>query len=365
MLFQQTLKRVKKMKKYQNRIEESAKETLISCLSSVPFLRIDQISKKSDPDTFQEFDLVTKVELADGVMTLIAAVKSSGQPRFARGAVNQILRFKEKIPDSYFVFIAPYISPRSAEICKSEGIGYLDLSGNCLLSFDKIYIEKTDYPNRFKEKRELKSLYAPKAERILRALLCNPGKKWKIKELAAEGNVSLGQASNIKKILYDQEFIAGRRGGFRLREPATILRDWAENYNYRKNNIQELYSLKMVADVENTITDYCNKKQIRCALTGFSGAARIEPAVRYKKAMVYADLLTEDDFSEMSLKPVKSGGNLLLFSPYDEGVFYRSFRINGVQIVSEIQLYLDLQGFRGRGEEAAEALYSRIMEKPW
>jgi len=353
------------MKKYQDRIEESAKETLLSCLSSVPFLRIVEIPKMSNLNNFQEFDLVTKIELADGVMTLIAEVKSSGQPRFARDAVNQILRFKEKIPDAYFVFIAPYISPKAAEICKSEGIGYLDLSGNCILSFDKVFIEKTDYPNQFKEKRELKSLYTPKAERILRVLLCNPGKKWKIKELAVESNVSLGQASNIKKILYDQEFITGRRGGFRLREPATILRDWAENYNYRKNNIQELYSLKRVTDVENTLADYCNRKQIRCAFTGFSGAARIEPAVRYKKAMVYADLLTEEDFSKMSLKPVKSGGNLLLFSPYDEGVFYRSFRVNGFQVVSEIQLYLDLQGFRGRGEEAAEALYTRIVEKPW
>ena len=353
------------MKKYQDRIEESAKEALLSCLSRVPFLRVVEIPTKSNLKNFQEFDVVIKIELADGVMTLIAEVKNSGQPRLAHDAVNQILRFKEKIPGAYFVFIAPYISPRAAEICKSEGIGYLDLSGNCLLSFDKIFIEKTDYPNQFKEKRELKSLYSPKAERILRVLLCNPGKKWKIKELAVESNVSLGQASNIKKILYDQEFITGRRGGFRLREPATLLRDWAENYNYRKNNIQELYSLKRVTDVENTLADYCNRKQIRCALTGFSGAARIEPAVRYKKAMVYVDLLTEDDFSEMSLKPVKSGGNLLLFSPYDEGVFYRSFRVNEFQVVSEIQLYLDLQGFRGRGEEAAEALYTRIMEKPW
>ena len=40
-------------------------------------------------------------------------------------------------------------------------------------------------------KRDLKSQYAPKAERLLRVLLCNPGKKWKIKELALESAVSL------------------------------------------------------------------------------------------------------------------------------------------------------------------------------
>jgi len=298
-------------------------------------------------------------------MQLIAEVKRSGQPRLAREAVNQMLRFKDKVSDAYFVFIAPYISPKAAEICQSEGIGYLDLSGNCLLTFDKIFIQKKDYPNQFKEKRDLKSLYAPKAERLLRVLLCNPGKKWKIKELAVESGVSLGQASNVKRVLFDREFISGERGGFGLKQPVALLREWAENYDYRKNEVQEFYSLKDVTDIENTLAAYCDKRKIKYALTGFSGAARIKPAVRYKKAMVYTDNLSEEAFLELSLKAVKSGGNLLLFTPYDDGVFYGSSKVNEVQVASEVQLYVDLQGFRGRGEEAAKALYERIVEKAW
>ena len=177
------------------------------------------------------------------------------------------------------------------------------------------------FQHQFKEKRDLKSLYAPKAERLLRVLLCNPGKKWKIKELADESGVSLGQASNVKKVLFDRELISWERGGFSLKEPAALLREWAENYNYRKNEVQEFYSLKSVTDIENALAAYCNNSSIKYALTGFSGAARIAPAVRYKKAMVYAADLAEEAFSELSLKAVKSGGNLLLFIPYDDGVF--------------------------------------------
>jgi outer membrane receptor protein involved in Fe transport len=120
-------------------------------------------------------------------------------------------------------------------------------------SFDKVFMQKTDYPNRFKEKRDLKSLYAPKAERILRVLLCNPGKKWKIKELAVESGVSLGQASNVKRILFDRELISGKRGEFSLTDPLTLLGEWAENYDYRKNVVQEFYSLKSVTDIENDL----------------------------------------------------------------------------------------------------------------
>jgi len=350
------------MKKSENNIINSAKAALLSCLSKIPFLKIIDIQKEcGEKDTIADLSVI--IELPDGVMQLIAEVKSSGQPRLAREAVNQMLRYKDKISETYFVFIAPYISPRAADICLSEGIGYLDLSGNCLLSFDKVFIQKKDYPNQFKEKRVLKSLYAPKAERLLRALLCNPGKKWKIKELADESGVSLGQASNVKKVLFDRELISGEWGGFSLIEPAALLREWAENYEYRKNKVQEYYSLKSVIDIENALAAYCNNRKIKYALTGFSGAARITPAVRYKKAMVYATDLAEEAFSELSLKAVKSGGNLLLLGPYDDGVFYGSSKVSEVLVASEIQLYLDLQGFRGRGEEAAEALYERIVEK--
>lgn len=353
------------MKKYENNIEKSAKAALLSCLSKIPFLKVIAVSEASIEKTFQPFDIKAKVKVSDKAISLIAEVKHSGQPRLAREAVNQMLRYKDKVPDAYFVFIAPYISPKAAEICESEGVGYLDLSGNCLLSFDKIFIQQKDYPNLFKEKRDLKSLYAPKAERLLRVLLCNPGKKWKIKDLAVESGVSLGQASNVKRVLFDRELISGVRAGFSLKEPAALLREWAENYDYRKNEVQEFYSLKSVTDIENALAAYCNNRKIKYALTGFSGAARLTPAVRYKKAMVYAADLAEDAFSELSLKAVKSGGNLLLFTPYDDGVFYGSSEVNEIQVASEIQLYIDLQGFRGRGEEAAEVLYERIVEKAW
>jgi len=352
------------MKKNEKDLEKSAEVALLSCLSKIPFLKAIDIKKEyGEKDMIA--DLSAKIELPGGTIQLIAEVKSSGQPRFAREAVNQMLRHKNKVADTYFVFIAPYISSKTAEICQSEGVGYLDLSGNCLLSFDKIFIEKKDFPNQFKEKRNLKSLYAPKAERLLRVLLCNPGKKWKIKELANESSVSLGQASNVKKILFDCEFISGERGGFSLKEPASLLREWAKNYNYRKNEVREFYSLKSVTDIENALADYCNNRKIKYALTGFSGAVRVKPAVRYNKAMAYVTNLGEDAFTTLSLKSVKSGGNLLLFTPYDDGVFYGSSKMNEIQIVSEIQLYLDLQGFRGRGEEAAEVLYERIVEKAW
>lgn len=350
--------------KYHEMNVETAKAALLSCLANVPFLEVID-----DRDAFFTSDiqvhLAVNIQLPGRSVQLIAEIKNSGQPRLAREAVNQILRYRSKIPDAYFIFVAPYISQKSTEICRSEEVGYLDLSGNCLLSFDNIFIERKDHPNQFKEKRALKSLYTPKAERIIRVLLCNPGKKWHVKALAAESGVSLGQTSNVKRALEDREILSGKRGGFSLEEPGLILREWTENYDYRKNSLQETYSLMNATDIERAFAAYCGKNNTRYALTGFSGAARVEPAVRYNRAMIYAVDLPEQAFSELSLKAVDSGGNLLLFTPYDDGVFYGSTEIDGAQVVSNIQLYLDLVGFRGRGEDAAEILLERTIEKAW
>src|SRR4030042_2058196 len=74
-------------------------------------------------------------------------------------------------PDAYSIFMAPYISPQAAEICLKDGVGYIDFAGNSYLSFGQVYIEQTGRPNPFKTKRDLTSLYSPKAARVLRVLM--------------------------------------------------------------------------------------------------------------------------------------------------------------------------------------------------
>jgi len=49
-------------------------------------------------------------------------------------------------------------------------------------------------------------------------------------------------------------------------------------------------------------------------------------------------------------------GNVHLLRPYDEGVFYRSRTIQGLVVVGDIQLYLDLYSDPARGRERAQRL---------
>lgn len=339
-------------------IEATAQSTLRGILEKIPFLKIVSIEREK-----KGVDLLVNLAVNNEKQVLIVEVKNNGQPRMAREAVNQLIRYRDSYPNAYFVFMAPYISPQAAGICLNDGVGYIDYAGNCYLSFGQVYIEQTGRPNPFKTRRDLTSLYSPKASRVLRVLMNNPGKTWKIQNLANEARVSLGQVANVKKLLVDREWIT-KQNGFSLNEPWMLLEEWAKAYTYRKNEVRNFYSLKSIPEIESDLARTCGEKGIEYALTGFSGAARFAPAVRYNRVTAFVTN-TQDVASLLNLKEVESGANVMLLEPYDQGVFYGTQVIDDIRIVSPLQIYLDLKGYKGRGEEAAEALLRDVIEPRW
>jgi len=361
MAFQHLLKGFCMVKISQRDLVGKAKEAIRTCLRRVPFLRFSIVEAQKSLSGMQP-DLVVRVSSEDGQQILVFEAKSNGQPRLAREAVNQL---KLRFPQGYGVFVAPYISPRTAEICSREGIGYVDFAGNCRLCFGKVFIEQEGRPNPLAEKRDLRSLYSPKAERVLRVLLTQPKRTWKFQALADEAKVSLGQVANVKKLLDDREWVRSEKEGFGLREPESLLTEWAQNYRFRRNEAREFYGLQSLSGIEAALADLCRNKGITYALTGFSAAARLAPAVRYQRAVAYVGDAIDDVASSLHLKPVPSGANVCLLSPYDDGVFYDARKPEGIQIVSPVQTYLDLRSSRGRGEEAAATLLEEVIRPSW
>lgn len=347
------------MKKETGENEVKAEKALREALEKIPFLKVKSIEREKDG-----IDILVKLSLGDNIQILLVEVKSNGQPRMARDAVNQMIRYRNSYPDAYLIFMAPYISPQAAEICMKDGVGYLDFAGNCFLSFGQVYIEQTGKPNSFRTRRDLVSLFSPKSSRVLRVLLNNPGRVWKTQEIADEARVSLGQVANVKKLLLDREWIT-KQDGFSLSEPWKLLEEWANVYTYRKNEVRNFYSLKSIPEIEADLAKVCKEKGIEYALTGFSGAARFAPAVRYTRAMAYVYNTREDVASLLNLKEVDSGANVTILGPYDKGIFYGTQVIEDIRIVSPLQIYLDLKGYKGRGEEAAEVLLRDVIKPKW
>ncbi len=344
-------------------LESQAEEALLRCLQEVPFLQVE--ARRWASSVNDQPDFLIQVKKPGGRITLIVEVKKLGQPRTIREATNQLLRFKNSLPDSYGVVMAPYISPQAAEICVKEGFGYADLAGNCLLSFDQVFISKEGKENPFAQKRDLRSLYSPKAERVLRVLLSAPGRWWKVQSLAETAGVSLGQSFNVKKLLIEREWMETSNEGFRLTAPAKLLAEWEQNYDFSRSAVREFYTLRPIADFERALAEDCERTKTAYALAGFSSAARYAPMVRYQRVMAYVlgdlDALAQ----QLELKQVPSGANVNLLSPYDEGVFYGEQTKGEAKVTSPVQTYLDLRQNKGRGEEAADFIMKQVIEPTW
>ena len=351
------------MIKENTRIEE-ARQAVLSTLRRIPELGDIQV----DPETWTEkhrADLLVSFRKQNDRKTVLVEVSSSGQPRLARAAVNSLIALRLNRPGTYGVFVAPYISDASATICKDNRIGYIDFVGNCWLHFDSIFMEIKGNPNRFSGKSELKSLFNPKAERILRALLHEPGRQWSTTELAKAVRVSPGQISNVRKLLLRREWIQDQKRGIKLTEPLQLLDSWLANYQSKRNTVYELYDMGSAGEIEAAIATICNQRQTRYAFTGFSGASRYAPFTTYKTVTVYMDTGDANNLGDLPFKPVTSGANIRIISAYDEGVYYGTRNIRGQTVASAIQCYLDLKNEKARGEEAAGALLEQVIKPSW
>ena len=344
-------------------IEEKTVQALEAVLDEIPFLSNVEIERRPQPP-----DFTLQVETPAGTQTLLIEVKSSGQPRQARQAVAQLLRYLNNQPDAYGIFVAPYVSERAPAVCKEAGIGYLDLGGNCRLVFDHVFIEKKGIPNQYperRERREQRSLYTPKASRMLRVLLDDPSRHWRMKNLAEEAHVSLGHVANVKQLLLDREWLRDDKEGLYLAEPAALFSEWAENYRQRRSLVHDFYSFDAPGEIEQRIGEACRDAGVRYALTAFSGAERLAPFVRYQRATAYVEENLEEIARDLSLKPVSSGANVQLIEPYDEGIFYGTLCKDDLWVASPVQLYLDLSITKERGDEAAAFLYREMIQPGW
>ena len=213
----------------------------------------------------------------------------------------------------------------------------MDLAGNCRISFDNVYINREGIGNPFAVKRDLRSLYSPRAARVLRALLNDPKQHWKVEPLSQEAAVSIGQVANVKKLLKNREWIQEGDDGFRLTAPAELLMEWAENYSFRKNQVFDFYSMDDASKKEIEIADFCSEHKIPFALTGLSGAAHAHPGIPFQRVMAFIGALDKETIGKFSLKSVATGANISLLLPYDESVFYKTTKYDGLPVVSPVQ----------------------------
>jgi hypothetical protein len=144
-----------------------------------------------------------------------------------------------------------------------------------------------------------------------------------------------------------------------------VLAEWAGRYNFRNNEVLEYYCSEEAPAIEKALAEIAGDPEPQVAMTGFSAAARMAPVVKNQRVTAYVSGNWQEVARKLNLKKVTSGANVMLLKPYDDGVFYGLQRVAGLPIVSPVQAYLDLKGYRGRGEEAADELLEKVLRPLW
>ena len=339
-------------------------------LSEIPGLEADSkkmVWREKGHPSDRGYDLRMLVTENQREWEIRAEVKTVGHPKQVRETAFWLKRSIERTQSNrkvYPIFIAPYLSPEASSICEEEGIGYLDLSGNCHLAFGGVYIDIQGQPNQFKDDRTLKSLYSPKAERILRVMLANPIRPWKVQELADECGVSLGLVSKVRNLMLEREWAKDSGDGVEVFNPETVLRIWQTERPRNRDHLREYFTLDRPGPFEEKISSSVAALGLKGALTGLAAAARLAPMSRYLKTWVLVEDI--DAFAEsLELKRVNTGANVVLIQPADAGLFYGIRQVGSIPVVCPVQVYLDLIAGGGRWEEAADALLNQVIKKEW
>ena len=214
-----------------------------------------------------------------------------------------------------------------------------------------------------------RNVFADKASLVLRAMLHEPGRKWVLRDFVTEFDISLGLAQAVIETVRSRGYGEGIRRGpdsyAVLTNPDLLISDWLKAYSFEQNTVRTFYFPG--GDV---------LKRIKAALIGLpygltlhSGANLLTSWVQtddfhiYLEGERHAELLTHVR-QLLGLRQLVRGGNIHIVQPfYKRSVFYKAKEIGGIQVVSNLQLYLDVHSFKPRGAEHAERLKEVVQER--
>lgn len=130
-----------------------------------------------------------------------------------------------------------------------------------------------------------------------------------------------------------------------------------------------LYMMSQPLEAEQRVAAWCDEHRLNYTLAEFSAAWRLAPNVRYSQAVI--NILDDGQEpwlarlkSDLGAKTAETGANLVIGQTNDPGWLLGACAIDGLRVASPVLVYLELTRRRGRGEEAAAAVFEKWL-LPW
>jgi hypothetical protein len=303
--------------------------------------------------------------------SLRMTVEVVGQPNLALlGERCKVLVARARRRRQVPLLVAPFLNPEMRERCKDRGVRYLDLSGNVWIETPAILIEKEAPRNLYPHQAKRRSPFADRASLILRFLL-SESRPATLARIGAATGLDSGYVSRIVRSAADLRYATVMSDGqIRLINHEAMLGDWTAVYNWRRNPCSSYFLKESSESFPDRLRDVLSRsRKSRCALTMHAGNNRVSPFVAYGVWHLYVERpdLERELVEKLRLERVpEDAGNVAFLTPYyRSSVFFNARMVEGLEVVSDLQLYLDLRHYPVRGVEASEEILTRRLRPGW
>lgn len=249
------------------------------------------------------------------------------------------------------------------EEAERAGVAVVDRSGHGrVVGPGFVYVAPPTQASLSAAKRSSASPFAPKASRIVRALLAHPEERWKLSHLANLVDVDVGNAHRILASLADMGVVERDEDAYLVVDPGSLLEAWAD---FHRRPSQRL-ALPVLSDLERDLHDLTASLQGEAVVSGEFAAEALAPYLTASGAVVHC--LTPQAWESVagrgsghSLVPAPPGRGRITVDLADEGTAQFHSFVNNIAVVHPVQLYVDMFRDFGRGREAAEHLRRELI----
>lgn len=257
--------------------------------------------------------------------------------------------------------------------CREAGVSYLDCHGQGrVVGPGFVYVvarhpsppiviagfDVGDQPDRKRSGRPASSRvdpFAPKASRVVRALLSDPNRGWRLSELAGEVQADGGNAHRILSALIDSGLAERDQERYRVADPGSLLEAWAE----RARRPREHLTIPVGDDLGESVRSLISTVGADLVVSGEFAAEALAPHLAARRALVH--VLSGSAWERVArmaddaeVPPRRSG--MIECGHADAGVAQFGSEFEGIPLPHPAQIYVDLVRGPGRGGEAAAHL---------
>lgn len=288
-------------------------------------------------------------------------VKASSRPGHVAGAGEQLRACSRDLPGAIPLLVVPHMSSAGADAAARAGVNWLDFAGNAHIRAGDLLVHVEGRPNPLPSRGRPSSPFAPRSARVSRAMLLDPSRWWRQRDLVDATALDDGSVSRVVRRLEDELLIERRELELRPRDPDLLLDAWAGEYRFDRHDVLSCHMTGDGVALACELSERLTSERIHHAFTGLPAAWAIDRFAAFRLTTVYVDEDPRQVAARLELRDAARGGNIQLVAPNDEGVFAGEREWSPLPCVSTVQVYLDLLHLPERAREAAEHLRARNL----